>query len=104
MAATPTLNLKDIHPLTDFLRNTKTHVARLKRTKAPMVLTVNGSAAIAVQDVGTYQRLLDRVAELEERERFVAAVNEGIADVTAGRTRPFREAFAEAERRLGIRR
>jgi PHD/YefM family antitoxin component YafN of YafNO toxin-antitoxin module len=104
MATTPRLNLKDIYPLTDFLRNTKTHVARLKRTKSPMVLTVNGSAAIAVQDAGTYQRLLDRLEELEERDRFVAAINEGLADVAAGRTKPFREAFAESEQRLGIRR
>jgi predicted transcriptional regulator len=50
-----------------------------------MVLTVNGSAAIVVQDATTYQQLLDRVGELEERERFIAAVNEGLADVAAGR-------------------
>jgi len=31
-------------------------------------------------------------------------VNEGIADMKAGRMKPFREAFAEAEARLGIRR
>jgi PHD/YefM family antitoxin component YafN of YafNO toxin-antitoxin module len=104
MAKALKIDLKDIRSVTDFQRNAKTHVARLKRTKAPMVLTVNGSASVVVQDANTYQKLLDRIDELEEEQRFIAAVNEGLADVNAGRTRPFREAFAEAELRLGIRR
>ncbi len=36
------LDTREIHPLTDFLRNHKAHVARLKETQAPEVLTVNG--------------------------------------------------------------
>jgi PHD/YefM family antitoxin component YafN of YafNO toxin-antitoxin module len=104
MAKTLSLNLKDIRSVTDFQRNAKTHVARLKRTKAPMLLTVNGSASVVVQDAATYQRLLDRVDELEYEREFVAAVNEGIADMNAGRSKPFREAFAEMEQRLGIQR
>ncbi|QMV18245.1 type II toxin-antitoxin system prevent-host-death family antitoxin [Granulicella sp. 5B5] len=104
MPKLPAVDINDIRSVTDFQRNAKKHVARLRKTKAPMVLTVNGSAAIVVQDAATYQDLLNRVDSLEEEHRFIAAVNEGLADVEAGRTRPFREAFAEAELRLGIRR
>ncbi len=104
MAKTFALDLNDIRSVTDFQRNAKKHVARLRKTKAPMVLTVNGSASVVVQDATAYQALVNRMEEMEQREHFIAAVNEGLADVKAGRTRPFREAFAEAEGRLGIRR
>jgi len=84
MAKTPALDVRDIRSVTDFQRNAKTHVARLRKTKAPMVLTVNGSAAIVVQDAVTYQKLVDRVEELEYEREFVAAVNEGIAAAERG--------------------
>jgi PHD/YefM family antitoxin component YafN of YafNO toxin-antitoxin module len=90
MAKSLTIDVDDIRPLTDFLRNTKTHTARLKKTKAPMVLTVNGSAALIVQDAKTYQRLRDRINELE----VVAAIRVGLADIEAGREHPVREVMA----------
>ncbi len=34
------LDTREIHSLTDFLRNHEVHVARLKQTRAPEVLTV----------------------------------------------------------------
>ena len=37
--------LQDIRSLTDFQRNTKAHLKRLKATGRPAVLTVNGKAA-----------------------------------------------------------
>ena len=85
MAKTLAVNLKDIRSVSDFQRNAKTHVARLKRSKSPMVLTVNGSAAIVVQDAGTYQQLVDRLEELEEQQRVIAAIDEGLEDVKQGR-------------------
>jgi PHD/YefM family antitoxin component YafN of YafNO toxin-antitoxin module len=104
MAKTLTIDVKDIRSVTDFQRNAKTHITRLKKTKAPMVLTVNGSASVIVQDANTYQRLLDRVEEMEERERFIAAVNEGLRDVEEGRVYPAREALKALGRELGVSR
>jgi PHD/YefM family antitoxin component YafN of YafNO toxin-antitoxin module len=104
MAKPLSIDLKDIRSVTDFQRNAKTHIARLRKTKAPMVLTVNGSASVIVQDANTYQRLVDRVEEMEELQRFVAAVNEGIADMKAGRMIPLEEARARMEKKFGIRR
>ncbi|MDD1438453.1 type II toxin-antitoxin system Phd/YefM family antitoxin, partial [Dolichospermum sp. ST_sed10] len=56
---------KDIHSLTDFKRNTTEFVQRIKQTKHPLVLTVNGKAELVVQDAESYQELLD-AAELVE--------------------------------------
>ena len=36
---------QDIHPLTDFKRNTSHFMSRMKKTRRPVVLTVNGKAA-----------------------------------------------------------
>ena len=49
------LDTREIHSLTDFLRNHKAHVTRLKETHAPEVLTVNGKAEVVVQDAASYQ-------------------------------------------------
>jgi PHD/YefM family antitoxin component YafN of YafNO toxin-antitoxin module len=72
MAKVPALNIKDIRSVTDLQRNARIHVARLKKTKAPMVLTVNGSAAVVMQDAGAYQKLIDHLEELEDERGFVA--------------------------------
>jgi predicted transcriptional regulator len=104
MAYNLQLDLKDIRSVTDFQRNAKLHVARLKKTKAPMLLTVNGSSSVIVQDAIAYQQLFRRVEEIDERERFVAAVNEGLRDVEEGRVYPAREALQALGRELGVSR
>jgi prevent-host-death family protein len=88
MANTLQIDVKDIRSVTDFQRNAKTHISRLKKTKAPMVLTVNGNASVVVQDAVSYQRLQNRIEELEYEREFVAAVNEGLKDIEEGRVYP----------------
>jgi prevent-host-death family protein len=56
---------KDIHSLTEFKRNTTEFLQQIKKTKHPLVLTVNGKAELVVQDAESYQKLLD-AAELVE--------------------------------------
>ena len=55
------LDVREIHSVTDFLRNHKSHITRLKETRRPQVLTVNGRAEVVVQDAESYQELLDRL-------------------------------------------
>jgi PHD/YefM family antitoxin component YafN of YafNO toxin-antitoxin module len=94
------IDMKDIRSVTDFQRNVKECVGRLKRKKQPMVLTVNGRAEVVVQDAQSYQDMLDRLAELEA----VAAIRVGLEDVRQGRARPARKAMAELGTKLGISR
>ncbi len=56
-------NLLDIHSLTDFQRNTRKFLERLRDSHQPMVLTVNGKAAVVMQDAESYQALLDELSE-----------------------------------------
>lgn len=49
MLKNSTLDVREIYPLTDFLRSSKDHIARLKKTGGPEVLTVNGKAEVIIE-------------------------------------------------------
>jgi prevent-host-death family protein len=89
---------KDIHPLTNFKRNTAVFVKRMKKSRRPVVLTVKGKAEIVIQDASSYQTLLDRIDELEA----VAAIRRGLKDVEAGRVTPLDEAVRRIRKRNGL--
>ena len=59
---------EDIGSLTDFARNTKAHLRRLKRTGRPELLTVNGKAEVVVQSASAYQRLIESLEELTRKQ------------------------------------
>lgn len=65
------IDLENIHSLTDFKRNASGYVEQIRTTKAPMVLTINGEAAVVVQDASSFQHLLNQIKELEEKLRLV---------------------------------
>jgi prevent-host-death family protein len=89
----------DIQSLTTFRRSSGDFIKHLKKSKRPMVLTVNGKAAAVVQDAEAYQRLLDIAAQADAEE----GIRQGLEDIAAGRTRPAREFFAEFREKYGIR-
>jgi prevent-host-death family protein len=84
---------QDIHPLTDFKRNTSDFVSRMKKTRRPVVLTVNGKAELVVQDAKSYQQILDRL----ERFEAVEAIRLGIAAAEEGRVKPARRVLAKLQ-------
>lgn len=96
------LNLEHgIESLTAFKRQTAGMLKHLHETGEPVVLTVNGKAEVVVQDAAAYQRLIEQAAKAD-REETVAAIREGLADVTAGRTKPARAALRVLARKYGI--
>ena len=82
---------KDIQSLTNFRRKSAQFLKQLKKSKRPVVLTVNGKAEAVVQDAEAYQRLLDIAARADVYE----AIRQGDDDIAQ---RP------HAARRRGIRR
>ncbi|MBO3459071.1 type II toxin-antitoxin system Phd/YefM family antitoxin [Aetokthonos hydrillicola Thurmond2011] len=89
---------KDIHSLTDFKRNTTEFVQRMKETKHPLVLTVNGKAELVVQDAESYQALL----EAAEFVDTVKSIRRALEQVKRGEGRPADEVIAELRQELGI--
>ena len=60
---------EDIGSLTDFARNTKAHLRRLKRTGRAELLTVNGKAEVVIQNASAYQQLLEELEKLKREQR-----------------------------------
>ena len=44
------LDTRSICPLSDFQSNAKDFISQLKKSQKPIVLTVNGKAALVIQD------------------------------------------------------
>lgn len=84
--------LQDLRSLTDFQRNTKTHLKRLKSTGRPEVLTVNGKAELIVQDAAAYEATLDAIRGIQR----------GLDAMKAGTGKPYRQALDEIRARNKI--
>ena len=78
----------DIHTLDSFRRKSKEHVDRLQSTGRPEVLTVNGKAAVVVQDAAAYQHQIERIEVLE-------ALAESSAQIKAGKVHDARKAVGK---------
>jgi PHD/YefM family antitoxin component YafN of YafNO toxin-antitoxin module len=79
------ISVKDIRSLTDFQRHTKAHLKRLKSSRRPTVLTVNGKAELIVQDAAAFEEMLDAIRGIQ---RGLDAMKEGTG-------KPFRVALDE---------
>ena len=86
---------KDIQPLTTFRNNSVKFMKRLKKTRRPIILTVNGKPEAVVQSAAEYQRLLDLAAEGDANE----GIRQGLEELRQGKGRPATEFFAEMRRK-----
>ncbi|MGA9626793.1 MAG: type II toxin-antitoxin system Phd/YefM family antitoxin [Bryobacteraceae bacterium] len=86
------IDLREIRSVTEFQRNIKDYVGRLKQRRTPLVLTVNGRAELVVQAADSYRELLDRL----ERAEALAAIRKGMEQFDRGEG----TALGEAEKKL----
>jgi prevent-host-death family protein len=91
---------KDIQSLTTFRRRSGDFMKQLKKSKRPVVLTVNGKAAAVVQDAEAYQHLLDIAAHADAEE----GIRQGLENAKEGKLRPARQFFDEFDAAHGISR
>jgi len=89
---------KDIQSLSDFKRNSREFLERMRETGKPVVLTINGKAEVVVQDAASYQKLLDYIDEMEALE----GIKRGLADVDAGRVTPLEKFEKDFRKKHGI--
>ena len=75
------ISLEDIRSLTDFQRNTKSHLKRLKSTGRPEVLTVNGKAESIVQNAAGYEDMI----------HAIRGIQRGLESMAAGQGEPARK-------------
>lgn len=94
------IDLREVRSVTEFQRNIKEYVGRLKENKTPLVLTVNGRAELVVQDAESYQLMLERL----ERAETVAAIRRGIEQAERNEGIPFEEAESRLRMKHGFSR
>src|ERR1041384_3870401 len=82
---------RDIMSLSTFKRDSNKVMRQMKKTKEPVVLTVNGKAAIVVQDAESYQKLL----ELKERAEVVETLRQRLASLDRKKARAAEDFFSE---------
>jgi len=92
------IHLGNIHPLTDFKRDTTAFRERLKKSGLPTVLTVDGRPELVVQDAEAYQKLLDT---LERAEAF-EGIRKGLESMQRGKGREASEFFSDLRKQLGL--
>ncbi len=59
------ISLKNIHSLTEFKRNANIYVEQVRNSHAPLVLTINGEAAVIIQDAESFQATIDQLRAVE---------------------------------------
>jgi PHD/YefM family antitoxin component YafN of YafNO toxin-antitoxin module len=89
---------KDIRSLSDFKRNTGEFTGRMRRSGHPVVLTINGKAELVVQNAASYQKLLERIDELEALD----GIRRGLADVEGGRVTELKDFARDFRKSRGL--
>jgi len=92
------VDLNRIQPVSEFIRNYRTVLTRIKDSRTPEVLTVNGVPECVIIDPATYQELLD----MSEKARLLKAVEEGLEEIRRGRAVPLDVAIKEIEDKLSF--
>ena len=92
------IDLREVRSVTEFQRNIKDYVGRLKEQKTPLVLTVNGRAELVVQDAESYQLMLDRL----ERAETLAAIRRVMKDAEEGCMTPLKDAADKLRAKHGL--
>jgi PHD/YefM family antitoxin component YafN of YafNO toxin-antitoxin module len=85
------IQLNDTYALSDFQRNTREHIERLKESGRPTVLTVDGKAELVVQDVAAYDALLDAVDQAEA----IIGIQRGLRSFERGEGIPLEKALQQ---------
>lgn len=92
------IDTRNIYPLTDFQRNAKDFITQLQDSHKPIVLTVNGKAAVVIQDAASYQELLDQL----ELERSASAIRRSIQEAKEGKDVDAEDGLNQLKTKHGI--
>lgn len=90
--------MKEIHALSEFQRNSKEFIRKLKRSGKPAILTVNGQAEVVIQSAAAYQELLEN----QEFVETIPGIGRGLEQAKRGEGRPMRTILEEIAANHGI--
>ena len=84
---------EDIVPVSDFKAHASEWLRRIAGSGHPLVITQNGKPAGVLLSPAAFD-------ELSDRQPFLAAVQEGLAEEQAGRSHTTEEVFDAVEQRI----
>jgi len=85
---------EDVLPIAEFKARASEVVRKVRDRGRPVLITQGGKPAAVLISPADFDRLA-------ERERFVASIEEGLADAEAGRLVPDDQLGRELDRRFG---
>lgn len=89
----------DIQSVSRFKRDASKILKQLKKTKQPVILTVNGKADAVIMDAESYQNLV----EAKEYAETVAVLKERIEELNSGvEFQTMEEVFSELAKEYGV--
>lgn len=90
---------RDIQSVTDFKQNTAKFIKQVQETKEPLILTVNGKAAVVIQDAGSFENLVDST----ERSKEIVLVQQRLDRLQNTRERiAAEEVFKKVATHVGV--
>lgn len=92
------IDLENIYALSEFNRNSKDFIRKLKKSGKPAVLTVNGQAEVVIQSAESYQKLLSDQEFLD----VIRGIGHGLEQSRKGEGRPMRGLLEELANKRGI--
>ncbi len=87
---------QDIHPLTEFKKNTNEFIVDLKKTKRPAILTVHGKAELVIMDAAVFQKLQEKL----EFENTITEINNSLAEFESKKFSSAKNTFANLKKRI----
>lgn len=86
--------IEDIQTLSEFKKNASKLIKQVRKTKRPLVLTVNGKPAVVIQDPAMYQSIVKD----QEYWETVTALKEGLQDIDNHKNWPTQQEAFESIR------
>ena len=87
------ITMDSIHPVSEFSRKPAEYIKRLKETRKPEVLTVNGKAEVVIQDAKAYEEMIELLESIKQ-------ISKSVKDIEERKTKPLDEAFSDIKKRL----
>jgi PHD/YefM family antitoxin component YafN of YafNO toxin-antitoxin module len=94
------INFDNIHSFQDFERNAQGYVDQIRDRKEPIVLTINGEAALILHEAKAFQAMVSHLQAVEEElqqlklEMLRKEIELGLGQIQAGEAIPADQVFS----------
>lgn len=92
--------IDDIKPISFLKQKTSEVVNRVKTTKQPTFITINGNVELVIQDAESYQEMVNSKYSLSEND--ISKIKAGLKDVEEGKGISADEFFEKIKNKYGI--